>query len=568
MWADEHNVSGGGGQPPPAGAGRAASRGSGRLGSFLARRARVSPTRRNSFGDDPGSPDGLSDESASPDKKANLSALKNWTDEASRKAVLALAIELAQRMRDMVTAKDGSALQRAKRRAKFRSEPVSPIKELLLQKCRESVKIIAQSIAVLVVPQLTSWGAIFRYSEKEYRRKGESIDKFARRLPALLRQKSMIVRASSSLMVMQKDFVTATNKLDAIVRGVDTLYSRMMGEWGKAFVSSVRNVVSNLAFEEMERFGRPMKQLFGRFEKFDEMMNEAFVPSEDAIGVKWREDRVLTKPAKDRIVSNEQLQRKLEKGILQFSLDELASFGARGLMSDSRVQAGGRWFRPVEGIAIYVKGCHYGNRLKRTTHMRAVRAGLTMVSNYEVHMSGLHFTPAAMWQALAMSSQELRRDENELSYMITRLDGIESIVINQDTWRTYVKAWDALLELRSKIQVERGHSVLRAIVSDLKVMEGLGAASQMLTIAGAPPDEVLTMLEQGPEDHIHRHAFRYRQLLERELFGIRRVKELKVGALGLISGAVVAAMIGFFDNLFAILFEIALQRYDVVRERD
>ena len=52
---------------------------------------------------------------------------------------------------------------------------------------------------------------------------------------------------------------------------------------------------------------------------------------------------------------------------------------------------------------------------------------------------------------------------------------------------------------------------------------------------------------------------KYRKLIERELFGIRRVRDLKIGALGIISGTLVAAMIGFFDNIFGLMFGIIAQ---------
>ena len=158
-------------------------------------------------------------------------------------------------------------------------------------------------------------------------------------------------------------------------------------------------------------------------------------------------------------------------------------------------------------------------------------------------------------KALRMSSQTLRRDESELTYISERLRIIEDCPVNVDTWRNYVKDWQGLLELRSKISVQRGHAILRCLTCDIAVVNGLGAAFQMLKISGAPPSEVLIMLNEGPVDHIHHKAFQYRQLIEHELFGIRRVRDLKVGAIGLVSGTLVAAMIGFFDNVFALFFE-------------
>jgi hypothetical protein len=44
-------------------------------------------------------------------------------------------------------------------------------------------------------------------------------------------------------------------------------------------------------------------------------------------------------------------------------------------------------------------------------------------------------------------------------YIKERLEVIENIAINFETWRDYVKAWESLLELRSKVLVERGQSI-------------------------------------------------------------------------------------------------------------
>ena len=113
-----------------------------------------------------------------------------------------------------------------------------------------------------------------------------------------------------------------------------------------------------------------------------------------------------------------------------------------------------------------------------------------------------------------------------------------------DSWRNYINAWDALLQLRTKIRVERGLSVLNSIVTDQNVIEGLGAAVQMHGIAGTPPNEIIMLLETGPVAHMHNNAFKYRQLLDRELFGIRRVKDVKLGALTIATSALIAVLFG------------------------
>ena len=157
--------------------------------------------------------------------------------------------------------------------------------------------------------------------------------------------------------------------------------------------------------------------------------------------------------------------------------------------------------------------------------------------------------------SLRTSGKELRRDENELNFILDRLMRIESIQITNETWRDYTEAWEALIQLRKRILCERGHAIIRCIVADQAVVDGLGAAFQMLQIQGDPPNEILIMLGEGPATHIHQHLFKYRSLIDKEIFGIRRIKDLKSGAAGLVSGAVVALMIGVANSVVPVLLE-------------
>ena len=93
---------------------------------------------------------------------------------------------------------------------------------------------------------------------------------------------------------------------------------------------------------------------------------------------------------------------------------------------------------------------------------------------------------------------------------------------------------------------------MRCIAADQDLVDGLGAAFQMLKIQGNPPSEVLLMLDEGPATHVHKQLFRYRMLIDRERYGIQRIKDVKKGFAGLISGAIVAAMIGVANTLFPI----------------
>ena len=48
----------------------------------------------------------------------------------------------------------------------------------------------------------------------------------------------------------------------------------------------------------------------------------------------------------------------------------------------------------------------------------------------EVHVGGFHFSPSIILKGLRMSGKDLRIDENEIMFMIERLDVIEKIVVN------------------------------------------------------------------------------------------------------------------------------------------
>ena len=69
-----------------------------------------------------------------------------------------------------------------------------------------------------------------------------------------------------------------------------------------------------------------------------------------------------------------------------------------------------------------------------------------------------------------------------------------------------------LIHLRTRILCERGHAIIRCMLSDQSLVDGLGAAFQMLKIQGEPPAEILVMLNDGPGSHVHKHLFKYRAL--------------------------------------------------------
>ena len=193
-------------------------------------------------------------------------------------------------------------------------------------------------------------------------------------------------------------------------------------------------------------------------------------------------------------------------------------------------------------------------KLRQVSHRHTISGILRATTTYDSYTTGLAFLPSGVFGACTKSAADLRRDENELNYVARKLAAIEETELTPLTWRDYTEAWEALIELRSKILVNRGQSILRAVVNDLAVSEGLGAAFQMLKVSGGVPDEIMQKLNEGPANHIRRNAFKYKFLIDKELFGIKRVKEIRAGVLSAVSGFFVAALIGFFQNVFEYIF--------------
>ena len=78
-------------------------------------------------------------------------------------------------------------------------------------------------------------------------------------------------------------------------------------------------------------------------------------------------------------------------------------------------------------------------------------------------------TIGALRLACARSRAELVRDENELAYLLEKLQQVENKETTEMSWRDTFESWQGLLKLRSQLLVERGQAVLDCIVADPKV---------------------------------------------------------------------------------------------------
>ena len=240
------------------------------------------------------------------------------------------------------------------------------------------------------------------------------------------------------------------------------------------FVKAVRDAVVNLTITETRRFGRPTKLLFERFDKFENMLHEVFFGKDELaspLGLKWRRcgrrdglrspphrpqtrarlapsaqeisccrhhvsPRAGLKPARGKELFSSEKPTDRQQGATEsvnhplvnrltqaannevlfhtFTLKEFEELDLPPISPDSCVRASGFWFKPVQGMSIYIKGYDFGRRLRFVTRNRMAKDALSVISTYEVHMGGVHFSPHIILKGLRMSGKDLRSDENEI----------------------------------------------------------------------------------------------------------------------------------------------------------
>jgi hypothetical protein len=145
--------------------------------------------------------------------------------------------------------------------------------------------------------------------------------------------------------------------------------------------------------------------------------------------------------------------------------------------------------------------------------------------------------------AMQRMPDELIRDEKELQYLLDTIKQLQAGGFTMETWRDSVATWLASLDLYKKIKVERGLAVIECIASDSAVMLALGAAKPLMVMDGTIPPSVLSLLNNGPANHIRDHAFEYIQQLEKELSVIKTIQAYQARMVAVIGAAVTAAFI-------------------------
>ena len=59
-----------------------------------------------------------------------------------------------------------------------------------------------------------------------------------------------------------------------------------------------------------------------------------------------------------------------------------------------------------------------------------------------------------------------------------------------------------------------------------------------------PPQELMRVMKSGLGGHIKRHAYEYRQQIDKEVARINRIRQLQARAVGLVATATTAGLVG------------------------
>ena len=128
--------------------------------------------------------------------------------------------------------------------------------------------------------------------------------------------------------------------------------------------------------------------------------------------------------------------------------------------------------------------------------------------------------------------------------------------ITRESWREYAASWEAVIDLRSEMDCQRGQAIIECICLDESVLHGLGAARQLSgAIMDEPPKRLMKLLKDGPGAHLRSHDYEYTLKLNAELALIRRLKELQNRAAGLFGALLLSLMVGASNFLSRLLYD-------------
>ena len=179
-------------------------------------------------------------------------------------------------------------------------------------------------------------------------------------------------------------------------------------------------------------------------------------------------------------------------------------------------------------------------------------------SEFDVRAEGMcGRTAATLWQVVGLRPAELTAQENNLVYLLEKLQQAEEPV-QELTWQDSLASWQALMDLLPLMRSQRGVAVLEAIFSSRDVLEAMGAAQQFTDSNGKVPQAVLRVMKEGLGGHIKKNAFLYREMVDREIARIRRIKQLQQRAVGLVGSAFIATMIGGANLASRLIYDSTL----------
>ena len=207
----------------------------------------------------------------------------------------------------------------------------------------------------------------------------------------------------------------------------------------------------------------------------------------------------------------------------------------------------------------------YFTLLKRGAIEKSVRRSRTS----RMLLAATSFSSKTSWilklrTALSKRPLDLIAEDNELKFLLEKLNIVEVQKVDADSWVHVLDCWQALLSLRSKLSSPCAQQVIEAIVSDDDVMRGLGMAHAMREIRGGPR-ELLLQMEVGPAKHIKEFSYDYRRKIENEIAQIGRVRAYQIRFIALVCSIIRSTFVGVAQFVSNIAYDYYRGTDDPVR---
>ena len=106
---------------------------------------------------------------------------------------------------------------------------------------------------------------------------------------------------------------------------------------------------------------------------------------------------------------------------------------------------------------------------------RLLGQALSITTTYQVSVGGVTASLDLCKLAASCSRQQLIKDENDLHYLLSKLEKVEDAQITPLAWRDVAETWSSLISLRAQMKGERVQVIIDCIVSDKRLLKALGA---------------------------------------------------------------------------------------------